>query len=108
MVDFQRGRHEAAIAPAVATDAVGVDVRQGLQPFDANHLVAHLELAALAVDALLKGLATVGGTTVVEGEDEEAFLGELIQINSSACRPFIGDELGMRATVNINNDGVFL
>ena len=74
VVDLQRGRHEAAIAPAVAADAVGIDVGQGLQPVDAHHLVAHLELAALAVDALLEGLATVGGATVVEGEDEEAFL----------------------------------
>ena len=69
VIHFQRGRHEAAIAPAVAADTVGVDVRQGLQPFDARELVMHFKLAALAVNALLKGLTTVGGATVVEGEN---------------------------------------
>ena len=108
VVDLQRGRHEAAIAPAVAADAVGVDIREGLQPIDAHHLVAHLKLAALAVDALLEGFATVGGATVVEGEDEEAFLGEVVEVDASARRPFIGDELGMRTSVHINHDGILL
>ena len=108
VVDFQRGRHEAAIAPAVAADAVGVDVGQGLQPFDAHHLVAHLKLTALAVDALFKSLATVGGATVIEGENEEAFLGKVVEVDACTSRPFIGDELGMRATVNIYHDGIFL
>ena len=108
VVDLQRGRHEAAITPAVAADSVGIDVRQGLQPFDTLHLVAHLELAALAVDALLEGLATVGGATVVEGEDEEAFLGEVVEVDAGTRRPFVGDELGMRTAVNVNDDGIFL
>ena len=60
------------------------------------------------MDALLKGFATVGRATVVEGEDEEAFLGEVVQVDASARRPFLGDELGMRATVNVNDDGIFL
>ncbi len=108
MVDLQRGRHEAAIAPAVAAYAVGVDVGQGLQPFDAHHLVAHLELAALAMDALLEGLASVGGATVVEREDEEAFLGEVVEVNACTRCPFIGDELGVGTAIHIDDDGIFL
>ena len=108
VVDLQRGRHEAAIAPAVAADAVGVDIRQGLQPVDAHHLVAHLELAALTMDALLEGLATVGGATVVEGEDEEAFLGEVVEVDARAGRPLVGDELGVGTAIHVDDDGIFL
>ena len=108
VVNLQRGRHEATIAPAVAADAVGIDIGQGFQPVDAHHLVAHLELAALAVDALLEGFATVGGAAVVEGEDEESFLGKVVEVDASACRPLIGDELGVGSTVHINHDGIFL
>lgn len=108
VVHLQRGGHEATVAPAIATDTVGIHVRQGLQPLNARELVTHLQLAALTVDALLKGLSTVSGTTVVQGEDEEAFLGQVVEVDACAGRPFVGDQLSVRTAVHIDDDRIFL
>ncbi len=60
------------------------------------------------MDALLKGLATVGGATIIKGEHEEAFLGQVIEVNACASRPSVGNELGVRAAIDIDDDGIFL
>ena len=57
---------------------------------------------------LLEGLATVGRATVVEGEDEETFLGEVVEIDARARCPLIGDELGVGTAVHVDHDRIFL
>ena len=56
------------------TNAVGINIRQSLQVFHTLHLVLHLLLTKLAECSLLKCLATILRTTVVENKEQIAIL----------------------------------
>ena len=70
----QVGRHEAAVAPSVHTDTVGIHVRKRFQVFHAFHLVGHLVDTQVAVDHAFESESPVRCAAVVDRENHVAAL----------------------------------
>ena len=71
------GGHEAAVAPSVYTQTVGVDIGQGAQEVNTFHLVAHFFGTELAEGDVFKITSAFIATSVVEHEYHVAQLGHV-------------------------------
>ena len=89
----------ASEAPSVYTDAVSVYVGEGLQKFNAFHLVFAFFDAEAAEGGVFEFQSTVGTAAVVEGEHDIAFV-------SHIDIPSAGDELCVRAAVYVDDDRI--
>ena len=69
--------HKSSETPSVHPDAVCVDVRQTLEILHTFHLVGHLVVAEVAERDLLKCLAAMLASAVVENEEDIALLGHV-------------------------------
>jgi len=100
--------HKAAEAPAVYAESSAVDIAQTLEILHALHLVFHLVVAKMAEGDLLKVLAAVLTATVVEDEEQIAFLCHVSFPAAAAIVPASVDVVGMRATVDVDDGRIFL
>ena len=104
----ERYGHESAIAPAVYSDTVLVDIRKVHEHIDSYHLVGHLCLSALSVDGLLELETTVLSTSVVLYIYEVSTLCHVHLPSAELAHICILDHLRMRTAVYINDNRVFL
>ena len=108
MGEHEVGSHEASEAPAVHADAVLIHVGEALEVLDTLHLIGHLGGADLTMDDLLEGGASLSATAVVQRKDDIPLLCHVEIPARSAPLWRIGDELSVRASVDVDDGGVLL
>src|SRR5450759_1060169 len=98
-------RHVSAVGPAPHGKARGIDIGELAQRFDTRELVLELDPAQVAEDRRLEGMAPPPGAAIVELPDEVPPLCQIL-IEKTGRSPGVGDGLGLRAAVDVDDDGV--
>ena len=109
MAIHEGGGKEATEAPSIDSQAIGIDIGEGLEVFHTGHLVFHRIGSQVSVDHTLEGEASVLGTAIVQGEDKVLLIlgqGEHPRVGGSI--PLIDNQLVVWASVYIYQYGVFL
>ena len=107
VVGDQRDCHESAVAPAVHSYPVLIDVRQLHEHLHAFHLVSHLSLTALPVDSLLEFCSTVLCAAVVLDIDQIASLSHVHLPSAKFAGEGVADHLGVRTSIYIDDHRIF-
>ena len=104
----QVGRHEAAVAPSVYTDTVGIHVRKRFQIFHTFHLVGHFIDAQVTVDHAFESESPVGRAPVVDRENHVAALCHIDIPASYTVLPAARYQLRVGAAVDVDDGRIFL
>lgn len=102
------GSHEAAVAPAVNGDLVGVDVWLLRHVFRQRYHVFGLVFPELKVGHLLELLALRPAASVVDRHRDDSALREKLHPVPVAVIPLVHDGLMTRAAIDVNQDRIFL
>ena len=108
IAQHQRRSHVSSEAPAVHADTLSVHIRLAFQEFYALHLVFALFDAQLAEGGVFKLQSTVAAATVVEAENDVAFVCHVDVPAAGIVHPAVRYHLGVRAAVYVDDGGILL
>ena len=89
-------------------ETVHVNVWKRAQIINAFHLILHLNLAELVEGSLFEVTSTVLTATIVDDEDNVAFLSHICLPRTTGPMPRGLHVVGVRTAIDINHCGVFL
>ena len=89
-------------------ETVHIDVWQGAQIINAFHLILHLYLSELVESGLFEVTSTVLAATIVNDEDDVAFLRHVCLPRTTGPVPGSLYIVGVRTTIDIHHCGIFL